>query len=524
MVYAFFTKERRNVLQNTISVQRGVFTDGQGRERIFNGVNIVDKNATYLEEKKFKKTWNDKTLQRLKGLGINLIRIGFTWAEIEPQPGAYDEAYLQILDREVAYCEKYGIHFYLDCHQDLYTGEGLKNFGNGAPKWAVLDGGKPRYKPALIWAEGYFYGKSIMQAFQSFWENQPAEGKGLQDRFAEMWKMLAARYANSPYFFGFDFFNEPYPGNNGGKVFTTVLESTVALVCRDCGLPVPDLHLEAEFKEGAPKEFFKVCKQVGAFFKKSNFRKAFFKHFNSTEGFHEMVLPALPYIAAFDKNYYTPFLEKMTAAVRLVTDRGIILMENSYYSNLGIPYSAEKPAGEAQVAFAPHGYDIWVDSPLYDYANNNRVYSIFREHSRSQKRLQTPVLVGEYGGGSNGTKWLSHLDFLLDYFNTQKWSSTYWVFSNKLFSEPLRSHLSRPYPQAVCGELLSFRQDRIEDSLTLQFSTKESFTHTNTEIFLHKPPKRVICDAPYRLEPSTESTAMLYIKPILGEHKVKIYF
>lgn len=511
-------------MQNTISIQRGVFTDGKGRERIFNGVNIVDKNAAYLKEREFKKTWNDKTLQKLKNLGFNLIRLGFTWAAIEPEPGTYNEAYLQMLDKAVAYCEKYGFYFYLDCHQDLYTGGGLKGFGDGAPEWAVLDEGKPCYKPALIWAEGYFYGKSTMQAFQSFWENRPVKGKGLQDRFAEMWKMLAARYGENPHCFGFDFLNEPYPGNSGNKVFTTIVESAVELVQRDCHLPAPKLNLAAEFKEGSPKEFFKVFGKVAKFFKKSNFRKTFLKRFQSVEGFHEMVLPALPYLEVFDKHYYTPFLEKMTEAVRSVTDKGIILMENSYFSNLGIPYSAEKPTGESQVAFAPHGYDIWVDSPLYDYANNNRAYSIFREHSRSQQRLQVPVVVGEFGGGAKGTKWLSHVDFLMDYFNEQKWSSTYWVFSDRIFNEHIAPHIARPYPQAICGELLSFQQDRTEDSFTVRFVTKETYKDANTEIFLYKAPKQIFCDAPYRLEPSSENTAKLYIEPILGEHEVKVYF
>ena len=47
-------------------------------------------------------------------------------------------------------------------------------------------------------------------------------------------------------------------------------------------------------------------------------------------------------------------------------------MANSYYSNLGIPYCAGKP-DDPNVAFAPHGYVLVVDTELYD----SRVLSIF---------------------------------------------------------------------------------------------------------------------------------------------------
>ena len=44
-------------------------------------------------------------------------------------------------------------------------------------------------------------------------------------------------------------------------------------------------------------------------------------------------------IKKFDTGYYSEFINKTAKAIREVTDNGIIIMENSYYSNLGIPYS-----------------------------------------------------------------------------------------------------------------------------------------------------------------------------------------
>lgn len=435
------------------------FVDEFGRERIFNGINIVDK--TYYEgtEKKFNKSWNEKTFIQLKEKGFNVVRLGFTWCAIEPEMGKYSEKYIDLMAEFVSLCEKYDIYFYLDCHQDLYAN--VKKMGDGAPRWAVIDDNEKWQKPIAIWAEGYFYGKGVMNSFENFWRNTPIEGIGIIDRYTNMWKHLAKRFANSPAFLGFDVLNEPYPGKDGEKVFQTIVESAVRLTSDDAKMQYNELNLAEIFQTGSRLEFVKMIKLVSKYFLNKKWRKAFFKRFNSEDGFHEFVNEALPYIQKFDVEYYTPFMNKVTEGIREVTDKGIIFMENSYFSNLGIPYSAEavtvSGVREKELAFAPHGYDIFVDSPLYNYASNERVASIFKQHQISQTRLDVPVLVGEFGGGAKGTKWLTHLDYLLDMFDNNKWSSTYWCFyKNKFFKSKEIYHLSRPYPHAVCGEIIRF--------------------------------------------------------------------
>ena len=132
----------------------------------------------------------------------------------------------------------------------------------------------------------------------------------------------------------------------------------------------------------------------------------------------------------FDKNRYSPFLCKMSTAVREVTDRGIMFMANNYYSNMGIPCCNThiKTNGEieSQQVFAPHAYDLMVDTPAYKYANNSRVGMIFDEHRKTQERLQIPCLVGEWGSCAEGDGWYPHIRFLQDKFDSYKWSNTYW--------------------------------------------------------------------------------------------------
>ena len=69
------------------------FVDDKGRERIFCGVNVVDKSDYTPGAQAFPLTEDD--LCRFGAHGINLIRLGFTWAKLEPAPNRYNEEYLE---------------------------------------------------------------------------------------------------------------------------------------------------------------------------------------------------------------------------------------------------------------------------------------------------------------------------------------------------------------------------------------------------------------------------------------------
>lgn len=97
------------------------FVDDYGRERIFNGINIVDKSGGFdgtAEE--YIKNWDFGVLESVKKRGMNLIRLGFTWALVEPKPGVYNEAFLDAVGLILDKCAQLGIYAYLDMHQDLY--------------------------------------------------------------------------------------------------------------------------------------------------------------------------------------------------------------------------------------------------------------------------------------------------------------------------------------------------------------------------------------------------------------------
>ena len=451
-----------------IKVQGKRFVDESGRERIFHGVNFPmgKTDPPTLEEPFF---------ARCRELGFNILRLGPCWSKLEPEyPGHYDEDYLKIMDGIFDMAEKYGIYVYLDMHQDLWSDFGA-GVGDGAPVWATRDDGYGYTKPKKVWAEGYFWGKGVHRAFDHFWNNDPVYGKGLQEHFAALWQMLARRYADHPAFFGFDFLNEPHPGTVGGKIFRALVANLVRVMAFD-----PCVKYARFFKDLEEEGFGKALRILSP----AVMRKAA----RSAEGL----------VRQFDKEYYEPFIARMTGAVREITPKGVVMLEHNYFSNIGVPFSAAPPAGETQACYSPHGYDFMVDTPLYNYASNERVGFMFEENLRAQKRMSVPVLVGEWGStGSMPDKesdfqWFRHMEFLLDFFDSHGWSNTYWAYWHGLFEyKNFMAVLSRPYPVAVDGTLEKFRVRPSAKTCTLWYTPSPGPALLPTEIYLPDGYERV---------------------------------
>ena len=216
-----------------ILTQGKSFVDEYGRERIFNGVNLCDKgwpdedgNLCNVYE------YDEKMYLTLAERGFNIVRLGITWAAVEPQPGMYNEKYIEAVRKMLDKFHEYGIYVYLDMHQDLFSNY-CYQWGDGAPEWACMMNGKKQKKIKVVWAEGYFWDKGIHKAFDRFWSNSPYEGKGLLDYFADMWKYVATKLGDHPALFGFDMFNEPFMGKDGGKIFRQLIKGLVKTTLTD---------------------------------------------------------------------------------------------------------------------------------------------------------------------------------------------------------------------------------------------------------------------------------------------------
>lgn len=480
------------------------FVDNYGRERIFNGMNMPDKNPEEMDNI-YKFSEDCSFIDEFVKKGINIIRLGFTWAHIEPEPGKYNEKYINSIEKVLNSCAEKGVYVFLDMHQDLYS---HVCYGDGAPAWATITEPYTAKKQKFVWAEGYFIGRACHRAFDNFWNNVEYQGKGLQDYYADMWRHLADRFKDHPALFGYDLLNEPFPGKDGGKVFRKLIYklARVALVDSDVkqGTLIGDLLVKER------RDTFK-----------------FLDHFQA-DVFRKITSAGDELIKKFDIERYSPFINKISSAIREVSETGIIFMENCYYSNLGIPYNAKAIQVNGQqddnICFSPHGYDLMVDTPAYKYASNSRVGAIFQEHRRSQERLQIPVLVGEWGGDSTGTEWLPHVQFLLDYFDENKWSNTYWAYYDGILESPLMQVFCRIYPQAVTGTIKSYENDHDKKVFTLIYEQNKEFD-VPTVIYSPTAIKSVSTKAEYEIVNIEGSEACLInVKSGTGEHKVEITY
>ncbi len=479
------------------------FVDSHGRERIFFGMNVTDKQPFSCEKTSHAHNPRD-FVKGFSEYGFNTVRLGFTWSAVEPSPSCYNTALLDSIKEIILECEKYDIYVFLDIHQDLYS-DIIDKAGDGAPPWAVFTDGRKIVQHRFVWADRYFFGRACHKAFDNFWGNRTADGTGLTDHFAKMWAFLAEYFKDCTNVFGFDMLNEPFPGTDGGKIFRKLIVNLLKTTLFDKRIKKSKL-ISSLFRENAVVSI--LDQYTGDIFLKIT-------------GAGSKIL------ADFDKNKYSPFLNKVSSAVRSVTDDGILFIEGNYYSNIGmlsgtdpITVSGKRDPNQC---YSPHGYDFFVDTDLYKYASDSRVEAIFAQHKITQDRLNVPVLVGEWGGSSKGTEWLSHLEFLLDLFDRYRWSSTYWTFSSFESQGHICDILRRPRPVAVTGTINSYVYDKKEDTFTLDFTQDGEFS-VPTEIYCHKKVKEVVADGEYEFVPLSESSGKLLLRTKEGNHRVILKF
>ena len=180
-------------------------TDADGRVVILHGLNQVFKVAPYEPSAD---GFGDDDAAFLAENGFDAVRVGVIWAAVEPQPGVYDDAYLDSIADTVQTLAAHGIVSILDFHQDLYN---EKFQGEGAPAWAVIDHNRPN--PSNGFPGNYFANFAEQAAWDSFWSNAKApDGIGLQDHYAAAWAHVAARFASTQSVAGYEVINEPWPG------------------------------------------------------------------------------------------------------------------------------------------------------------------------------------------------------------------------------------------------------------------------------------------------------------------------
>lgn len=420
-----------------VSVSGMKFLDGDGRHLLLHGFNIVDKSTGWSSYE-----WlDDSVCAALKSWGFNCIRLGFTWASVEPEPGKYNEKCLSELDERIAWAGKHGLYVFLDMHQDLFS----MKFSDGAPEWATLTDGKPHIAPGKVWSDAYFTSPAVQTAFDNFYANKPGPGGvGLQDRYAGAWKFLAEHFANNPTVIGYDLMNEPFAGSLMPKGLLQIAGNAMAELSGDGG--------------SAGGGMFEMMTQWGT----PEGRSRILKKLENPEVYGRILDVAQPVFYEFEQKTLTALFQKVTDAIRQVDQKHIIFLETSGSANMGVrsgiePMKTADGKRDPQQAYAPHGYDLVTDTSEVASASNARVELIFSRHGETQKRLDMPMLVGEwgayYGGGAAA---IPAARFVCRQFERLLCSDTYWALEKNFAKQPVLQALSRPYPMCVAGTISGY--------------------------------------------------------------------
>jgi endoglycosylceramidase len=202
-------------------VAGGRIVDAHGREVLLRGVNVNSfvEYWAYDPERFTTYPFRPEDADAIAAMGWNVVRLLLSWSRVEPEPGVYDEDYLDAIERSVRVLERRGVYTLIDLHQDAWsatlaarpgeacTGIGPQAFGwDGAPGWATQDQDAPRCTPLGIRE----LSPAVIVAFGAFWDDAPGPaGVGIRTRYVRMLAHLARRFSRLDAVAGYDLMNEP---------------------------------------------------------------------------------------------------------------------------------------------------------------------------------------------------------------------------------------------------------------------------------------------------------------------------
>lgn len=432
-------------MKKIVTIKDNRFIDNNNNHLILHGINMVCKD----KEKNYIGSWTMTDFKTLKSWGFNVIRLGIIWDGLEPEPGIYDANYLKNIDQLISYAKDNDMYVYLDMHQDLFS----NRFADGAPNWATLTDGLPHDDSGSVWSDAYFTSPAVQRCFDNFWDNKKAiDGKGIQTHYIELWQMLARRYESEPYVIGYDLMNEPFVGST----VNTVMESLFN-------------HYGNQHIDKRKKPDISVS-DISLMWLDAEARNTLLEHITTAENYANLIDVTQTPLQAFDKNTLMPFFTKLTTAIRKVDKESLIFLETNYFGNLGVlsgiePIVDHKGNRISNLVYAPHGYDLVTDTEFMTQANLSRIDLIFNRHLKTSKRLNMPLMIGEWGAYQGQSGLEKQAMYTAELFEQFLCSDTYWCYDEKIAFEnqSFFDSIHRSYPMTIVGEIKAYS------------STKEGF-------------------------------------------------
>jgi endoglucanase len=139
--------------------------------------------------------YQEEDVVRLKRLGATCLRFGFSGLLLEDEdaPGQYKEEGFRYLDRFVGWCEKHDVGAILDLHNVI---------------------GRRKGEDTRIWI--WYFGSK--------------DPKVYQDRFVNLWREIARRFAGREGVVAYELLNEPNPPHDDFEVWNSLAKRATAAI------------------------------------------------------------------------------------------------------------------------------------------------------------------------------------------------------------------------------------------------------------------------------------------------------
>jgi endoglycosylceramidase len=443
-----------------VRVADGHFVDANGRQVMLHGVNMGEKsgNRGYIGGE------TPEDFAKLHEWGMNCVRFLIFWDGVEPQPGVYDDAYLDRVAERAAWAREAGVWLILDMHQDLF-GPGIPG-GDGAPKWATITEGQPHGSVPGAWASAYTCSRRLQKAFDNFYNNAPGpDGVGLRDHFAAAWRHVAERFKDEPAVIGDDLLNEPAMGERIRGTAVDVWRAApelVGQVSKPGGINALMKELESG---GTPPEWL-----LDALDDRARYVK---------------LLDVLaPHLRAFEATQLGPLQQCTANAIRQADSEGILFIVSGGLANIGVPVDIPvirraDGSPDPQQAYYPHVYDLVTDTPLAYRASASRLAVMFDRIEDYASKNGLPVAIGEWGGYYGSEKTRPTARRVLCELEKHGYGDFYWSYHDHFDRASYFEMLCRPYPMAVAGVLTSYGTDPETHTFTCAWTSGEGKAATD---------------------------------------------
>ncbi|MEM7552236.1 MAG: cellulase family glycosylhydrolase [Bacteroidota bacterium] len=327
----------------------------------------------------------DEHFKRIQQWGFHFLRFLVTWEAIEHEgPGIYDSAYLDYVHSIIEKANEYNINVFIDPHQDVWS---RYSGGSGAPKWTFDSVGLDVTKfkgsgaavvhntyrdpfPRMIWPTNYgklatatmftlFFGVNDF-AHKTLIDSIPAQ-EFLQGHFIDAMKQVAKKVKGLPNVVGFETMNEPTLGYIGKSLEDySFLKNGVTPnfyqgMVAGAGTPI-EVETWTTTSTQLVQEEDQILNPEGISAWSNGYEPVWKEHGiwdYDQSGTPKLLQPDYFQVENPNKQYFKPYADRYSKAIREIDDRFLIFMEP--------PLQTEMPSwkGEPTEHFvnATHWYD-----------------------------------------------------------------------------------------------------------------------------------------------------------------------